>query len=175
MIPPGVFSEMCPEPALFGTIIVKLEDDAELGTAAGVAFIISRSLAGVESKFAPAIATAVPGAAICGVNESMRGAPVELVTVNGLALVTDATGAVTVIAPVIAPDGTVTTSCVDEADVTVAAVPLNDTASCAGSGLKLAPEIVTCVPTGPDFGLNVNSAAWLEVARVIEITLPKAS
>lgn len=143
VIPAGVFKEICPEPAFFGTAMVKLVDSAELGIAAGVTFTINLSLAGVESKFAPVIVTAVPGAAICGVNESMRGAPEELVTVNGLALVTDATGAVTVIGPVAAPLGTVTTSWVDEAEVIVAAVPLNDTASCAESGLKLAPEIVT--------------------------------
>jgi hypothetical protein len=136
--------------------MVKLVGWAELGIAAGVTFIISLSLAGVESKFAPVIVVAVPGAAICGVNESMRGLPEELVTVNGLALVTGAAGEVTVIAPVVAPAGTVTTNWVGEADVTVAAVPLNDTASCAGSGLKLAPKIVTLVSTGPDLGLNVN-------------------
>lgn len=109
-VPAGVFKEICPEPALFGTVIVRLADDAELGTDAGVTFIISLLLGGTGSKFAPAIVIAVPGAAICGVNESMRGLPEELVTVNGLALVTDAKGEVTVMAPVVAPAGTVTTS-----------------------------------------------------------------
>jgi hypothetical protein len=90
--------------------MVKLVDCAELGTAAGVTFTSSLSLAGAGSKFAPVIVIAAPGAAVCGVNESMRGTPEELVTVNGLALVTDAAGAVTVIAPVVAPAGTVTTS-----------------------------------------------------------------
>jgi hypothetical protein len=123
--------------------MIKLVDCTELGSAAGVTFTSSLSLAGAGSKFTPVIVIAAPGAAICGVNESMRGTPEELVTVNGLALVTEEAGAVTVIAPVVAPAGTVTTSRVDEADVTVAAVPLNDTASCAESGLKLAPKIVT--------------------------------
>jgi hypothetical protein len=109
-VPAGVFKEICPEPALFGTVMARLAACAELGTAAGVTFIISRSLDGAGSKFAPAIVIAVPGAAICGVNESMRGLPEELVTVNGLALVMDAEGVVTVIAPVVAPVGTVTTS-----------------------------------------------------------------
>jgi hypothetical protein len=90
--------------------MVRLVDCAELGTAAGVTFTINLSLAGVESKFSPVIVIAAPGAATCGVNESMRGAPEELVTVNGLALVTDAAGAVTVMGPVVAPSGTVTTS-----------------------------------------------------------------
>ena len=110
VVPAGVFKEICPEPALLGTVMVKLVGCAELGTAAGVTFIISRLLDGAGSKFAPAIVIAVPGAAICGVNESMRGLPEELVTVNGLALVTDADGEVTVIAPDVAPAGTVTTS-----------------------------------------------------------------
>jgi hypothetical protein len=110
VVPAGVLKKICPEPALFGTVMVRLADDAELGTAAGVTFIISLSLGGAGSKFAPAIVIAVPGAAICGVSESMRGLPEELVTVNGLALVTDAEGEVTVIAPVVAPAGTVTTS-----------------------------------------------------------------
>jgi hypothetical protein len=110
VVPVGVFKEICPDPAFFGTVMVKLVDCAALGIPAGVTFTINLSLAGAESKFAPVIVIAVPGAAICGVNESMRGAPEDLVTVNGLALVTDAAGAVTVIGPVVAPSGTVTIS-----------------------------------------------------------------
>src|ERR1700743_672037 len=143
VVPPGVFKEICPEPALLGAVMVRLVDDAAVGTVAGVTFMINRLFGGAGSKLAPAIVTAVPGAATCGVNESMRGAPEELVTVNGLALVTDPEGDVTEMPPVVAPVGTFTTSCVDEADVIVAAVPLNDTESCAGFALKFAPEIVT--------------------------------
>ena len=59
---------------------------------------------------------------------------------------------------VVAPEGTETTNWVADAELIVALVPLNATASCAVLELKFDPEIVTLVPTGPDFGLNVKNA-----------------
>jgi len=61
---------------------------------------------------------------------------------------------VTTMFPLVAPDGTVATSCVLEAELTVALVPLKVTVLLAGVELKFDPEIVTCVPTGPEVGLK---------------------
>jgi len=54
-------------------------------------------------------------------------------------------------------------------------MPLNATMSCAAVELKADPEMVTCVPTGPDAGLNESIAGWLAEIRVIEMMLPTAS
>jgi len=56
--------------------------------------------------------------------------------------------------PLVAPLGTVATSCVVDADVTLAVVPWNFTVLFAAVALKFAPVIVTDVPTGPLLGLN---------------------
>jgi hypothetical protein len=81
-------------------------------------------LLAVGSKLVPLIETAVPALAIDGVKEVIVGKPFELVTVNDVLLVALEDPTVTLIAPVVAPAGTVVTSCVDVAEVTVAATPL---------------------------------------------------
>jgi hypothetical protein len=151
-VPLGVFKEMWPEPVADGVIIDIDVAAAVLGFNPLVTFTISRSLRGAGSKFAPVIVTAVPGATICGANESMRAFPSELVTVNAPELVTEPDGEVTVIVPVVAPLGTDTTIDVADAELMTAGVPLNVTVSCAGFALKSAPEMLTDVPIGPDFG-----------------------
>lgn len=113
---------------------------------------ISRSLTGVVSKFAPVIVNAVPGSAICGANESMRGFPSELVTVNESAVVVEPNGEEIVSGPEVAPNGTETTRLVEVAEMMVAAVPLKVTESWAVFALKLDPEMLTEVPIGPDLG-----------------------
>jgi hypothetical protein len=150
--PVGVFKEMRPEPVADGVLIDIDVALADVGFKPLVTFTIKRSLVGVVSKFAPAIVTIAPGATICGVNESMRGFPSELVTVNESELVTDPDGEVTVIVPVVAPLGTATANEVVDAELTTAGVPLKLTVSCAGFALKLDPEILTEVPIGPDLG-----------------------
>ena len=147
----------------------------EVGAARAKVFTISRSLAGVRSKFAPLIVTNVLGATAVGENEEMLGFPDEEVTVNEAELVTVPAGAVTEIVPVVAPDGTVTTSCVAEALLIVAVVPLNFTVSLAGVALKFEPEMVTCVPTSPDLGLKDRIVGWVEGVRTMERMLPTAS
>jgi hypothetical protein len=64
-----------------------------------------------------------------GVNEVIVGAGDPVVTVNEEALVADPAGAVTAIVPVVAPEGTVTTSFVVVALEIVAVVLLNVTVS----------------------------------------------
>ena len=58
------------------------------------------------------------------------------------------------IGPVVAPEGTVATTCVVVAEATSAVVPLNATVFAAGLAAKPVPEIVTLVPTGPLDGVK---------------------
>src|SRR5581483_2937186 len=106
----------------------------------------TRSFAGVELKFVPSISTAVPAAPNAGENAEMFGA---CITVKLALLVTDLVPTVTLMVPVVAPTGTVATSCVDVADVTTALVPWNATAALAMFGSKFVPVIVTLVPAAP--------------------------
>lgn len=75
------------------------------------------------------IVTAVPAVPIVGVKLVMVGAPCDPpeVTRKFVLLVAEPVSIVTPIGPVVAPAGTLATSCVDEADVTVAGTPLNVT------------------------------------------------
>jgi len=107
-IPPGALNEMWPEPT-DGTVIDKLVEFTPLGSVAAVVFTMSLSFCGAGSKLVPATVTELPTTAICGVNEVMVGA-LALVTINDDALVADPDGAVTVIVPEVAPDGTVATN-----------------------------------------------------------------
>ncbi len=75
----------------------------------------------------PVTVTVLPVAATRGRNEAMVGAPTAAVTVKEPGLVTSVDPVCTVIDPLVAPVGTVTTSCVAVAEATVAATPLNFT------------------------------------------------
>ena len=80
------------------------------------------------SKLVPVIVTVVPGAPIVGVKFVIVGAPEAAdVTVNALLLVIEPTGQLTPIGPVVAPAGTMVTSCVRVAEITVAPTPLKVT------------------------------------------------
>src|SRR5258708_22096761 len=129
--------------------ITMLLDVTEVGAAVPVVFTMSRSLAGVVSNPEPLMVTEPPGATIWGVNEVMLGFPGELVTVKELVLVPVPAGAVTEIVPVVAPVGTVTTSCVVEALLIVAVVPLNFTVSLLAGGAQVFPLILTCAAPSP--------------------------
>jgi hypothetical protein len=153
VVPPGVASVSRPEVPPEGTVVERDVAVAEL-TVAWVMLKSSRLLAAIVSKFVPVTVTAVAGVATVGVKFEMVGAPLEVVTVNGLALVADPAGAVTAIGPVVAPTGTLVTIWVGVDDVTDAAVPLNVTVFWLGVGLKPVPKIVTVVPSGPLGGWN---------------------
>ena len=117
-------TEIRPEVPLGGTLAGILVAVAEL-IGARAMLNLTLSFAAVVSKLVPVIVTAVPGVPMVGVNPVIVGAPVEAVTVNESILVAEPAGAVTVIGPVVAPEGTVVTICVAVAEVTVAVVPLN--------------------------------------------------
>jgi hypothetical protein len=73
-------------------------------------------------------------------------------TRKSLLVVHDPAGAVTLIFPVVAPEGTVAVICVEEFTVNAAFVPLNVTDVVP---VKFAPVITTFVPTGPAVGEKV--------------------
>ena len=81
---------------------------------------------GVAAKFVPVIVTGVPIAPIAGVKPAIVGLA-WFTTVNIFALVSKPDGVVTLIGPVVAPDGTEATILVAVAETTAAVRPLNAT------------------------------------------------
>ena len=112
---------------------------------------------------------------IDGVKLVIVGAPVAVCTVNGELLVAVPDAVVTVIVPVVAPDGTEARSCVAVAELTVADVPLNEIEFCKGVVLNPAPDIATLVPTGPDEGMNWIIEVFPALPRPIERIFPTGS
>ena len=102
-------------------------------------------------KFVPVIVTREPTTPLVGVNEVTVGT-IGTVTVKFVALCPVPPPVVTLILPVVAPVGTVAVIWVAELMVNVVAEVVLNLTSLAP--LKLAPEIVTCVPTGPLVGVN---------------------
>src|SRR5206468_1776206 len=84
-------------------------------------------------------------------------------TVNVPLLVAVPPDVVTLIVPVLAPPGTVAVIDVDEFTVKLALVPLKATAV---APVKLEPEIVTVVPTGPLVGEKPVIVGGLETVTV---------
>src|SRR5580765_5442378 len=128
-------------------------------------------------KFVPVIVTAVPTGPLLGERVVSVGATV---TVYGSALLARPL-TVTTTLPVVAPAGTGTTRLVDDHDVGVARVPLNVTVLVPCEPPKLAPVIVTTVPTGPLVGdrlvsvgatVTVYGSALLARPLTVTITLP---
>src|SRR5438876_12377520 len=88
-------------------------------TASEVRLIFTLSFALLVSKFVPVIVSPLPGTPVVGVKLVIVGAPFPpLVTVKTLVLVAVPEGAITVMVPVVAPDGTVVMICVAVAEVT---------------------------------------------------------
>lgn len=79
---------------------------------------------------------------------------------------------VTLILPVVAPTGTVTTSVVDVADIIDASLPLNSTVLSAMLVLKFVPVIVTVVPAAPEVGVNEVIVSGISTVKsVAEVTI----
>src|SRR5947209_18124139 len=119
-VPKGVVTLRWPEVAFVGTPVVTVVEVAAV-TVASVALNRRRSFNSVVSKWVPVTVTAVPATPMVGVKLEIVGAP-AVVTVNGCGLVADPLGVVTLNVPVLAPAGTVVTSCVDVLAVTTAVV-----------------------------------------------------
>jgi hypothetical protein len=102
-------------------------------------------------KFVPVIVIVLPPTPLVGVKPEIVGGGI---TVKLDPLVADCPPTVTLIGPVVAPAGTTATRDVAVALVTLAATPLKPTVFAEAVVLKLAPEIVTWVPTPPLVGVN---------------------
>ena len=97
----------------------------EEATLAGVPLNVTRSFAGLGSKFVPEIVTAAPAFPSLGVKETMEG-PVgdpPIVTENDALLLDEPLELVTPIGPVEAPDGIEMTNCVGVPETTEAPTP----------------------------------------------------
>lgn len=161
----------CPDDEV-GTIAVKLVVDAVVICARSE--FTSRTFAPTEgSKFVPLTVTLEPMLPIDGLKLEIVGAVAP--TANVVGLVVEPAGVVTEIEPFVAPIGTLTTSSVVVADVTVAPVPLNWTVFCEGVVLKPVPWIATVVPTTPASGATSRITSSVASSRVIEVMFPAAS
>ncbi len=173
-LPCPVITDICPDPVLPGTLVLRLAAVADV-TGEAELLNLRLFLEGTVSKLVPLTVTDVPGVPIVGMKLVIVGAPVEAVTVKTLALVEDPPGAVTPSTPVVAPAGTAVTIWVVVDEVTLAETPLNVTAFWLGVVLKPVPKIVTVVPTGPLSGVNSMIDTTAVLCRVIESRLPTAS
>lgn len=151
-----------------GTTAVSLVDETTLKLVAATPPNLTEV---VPVKFVPSIVTVVPLGPLVGENDVIVGDPAG-VTVKLPELVAVPPGVVTLIRPLMAPDGTTAVICVEELTVKlVALVFLNCTTV---APVKFVPVMTTEVPTGPEVGANeviVGAAAgpvtvksWLLVA-----------
>jgi hypothetical protein len=143
-----------------------------LVTVAATPLTCTASLAAVVLKFVPVMVTEVPTGPLVGTKLVIVGG---VVTVKEPPLVAVRPPTATVTVPVVAPLGTVTTSCVPVAEVTVAEVPLNLTVLFVLVVLKFAPAIVTEVPTGPLVGEKlaiVGGTVTVKELLLVAVPLP---
>jgi hypothetical protein len=146
-VPAGVVTEILPVVAPVGTVAVIWMLELTVNTVAAVP-LNATPVAPV--KLLPLIVTLVPTGPDPGEKLVIDGEEPD-VTVKLFALVAVPAVAVTVIFPVVAPEGTVAVIWVELFRVNVAAVPLKATAE---APLKFVPVIETDVPTGPEAGEN---------------------
>jgi len=106
----------------------------------------------VAPKFAPVIVTDVPTTPDVGFRLVILGADTVTVKLTPLLAIPPA---VTTTLPVVAPAGTSATMLVAPQLVAAAAIPLNVTVLVPCVAPKLAPAIVTDVPTSPDVGFKL--------------------
>jgi hypothetical protein len=150
VVPAGVVTVIGPDAAPAGTVAVILIGELTVNTAE----VPLNFTAVAPVRFAPLMATLVPGAPLAGVKLVIRGATVKLV-----ALVAVPPGVVTLIGPVVAFAGTAAVICVLLLTMNVAASPLNLTAV---APVKVAPVIVTLVPGAPLDGENESTVGATE-------------
>jgi hypothetical protein len=144
-VPPGVVTAILPEVAFVGTEVRICVLETTLNTAA---VPLNVTLV-APLRFVPVTVTVVPDAPELGENAEIVG--IAPVTVNELGLVALPDGVVTVMAPLVAPDGTDAWICVDETTLKTAAAPLNATEVAPP---RFEPVIVTVAPGPPDVGEN---------------------
>src|SRR5215207_1778326 len=136
-LPSGVVTEMRPEAAPAGTLVVRLVAVAVLVTVRTPLKAILL-FEGVVWKFVPVTVTASPATPTTGVKPVTVGT-LTAPTVKGLKLAAVPAGEVTEMGPVVAPAGTLVTICVAVEDWTAAVTPLNLTVFCEAVVLKPVP------------------------------------
>jgi hypothetical protein len=124
---------------------------------------------------APAIATDAPTIPAVGAKLEIVGPPSLEATVKFAVLVTVTAAVVTEIGPVVAAAGTVTTNCVDVAELTVAVVPLNLTVLELAVVLKPVPTMATWSPTTPRAGRKLVMESVPSGTTLVDVMLPVAS
>jgi hypothetical protein len=137
---------ICPVVAPDGTAVT-IDVLVELETTAVVPLNLTILLVVVVSKPVPVMVTVVPAVPLVGVKLVIDGITVKFDDEVAVWLLT-----VTLIGPVVAPDGTVVTISVLVELVTTADVPLKLTALFAAVVSKLVPTMVTVVPAVPLVG-----------------------
>src|SRR5438552_542155 len=158
-VPPAVVTLIGPLVAPDGAVAVIVV--AEFTVKLALVPLNSTVLAPV--KLVPLIVTLVPTGPLVGVKLVMVGG---LTTVKLLALLAVPPAVVTLIGPLVAPDGTVAVIAVAEFTVKLALVPLNRTAL---APLKLVPLIVTLVPTGPLVGVKLVLVGGLMTVKLLPL------
>jgi hypothetical protein len=152
---------MVPFVAPAGTVVVILVDELAVTTEA-VPLNLTELVAGVVSKLAPEIVTVAPTPPLVGVKLEIKGGGI---TEKLDALVPVWPSRVTVIAPLVAPAGTVVVILVVVLAVTVAVVPLNLTVLLEGVVSKFAPVMVTVAPAPPVFGVKLEIVGGGVIAK----------
>jgi len=117
---------MRPEEALDGTLVV-IEVDVAETTAGKLAFNVTRLFEATVSKLVPEIVIEVDTGPRAGLKLVIVGWPLFAVTVKVADDEADPAGEVTLIVPLVAPTGTMTTNSVAVAESTTAVVPLKRT------------------------------------------------
>jgi len=135
-----------------------------------VACWLLKVIADAPVNFVPAIMTDVPTGPLVGRKVVMVG--FGTVTVKLVALVAVPEGVVTVIVPVVAVAGTM--AVIDVAFETVKVVASDPLKETLVAPVRLAPEIVILVPTGPLSGLNdvIVGAGIVTVKYVALVAVP---
>jgi len=145
-LPAGVATLMVPVSAPEGTVAVMVESETTVNAAA----VLLKATAAAPVNALPLMVTEDPTAADGGDTPVMLGAGCD-VTLKDAGLLEVPPGVVTLIGPVVAPDGTVAVSWLPEVTVKAVAVPLKDTAVVP---VKPLPTTVTEVPAQPEAGVN---------------------
>jgi hypothetical protein len=166
-VPAGVVTLTVPLVAPAGTVAVTELADCTVNELAATPWNLT---AVAPVNWLPTIVTDVPTGPLVGVKELIAGEG-KAVTVKLPLLVAVPPCVVTLIAPLVAPAGTV--ACIELADLTanaLAATPWNLTTVAPA---KLLPEIVTDTPTGPLVGVNeVTFGGRITVKLALLVAVP---
>ncbi len=162
-VPPEVVTLIVPVVAPLGTVAVICVEELTVNV---VALVPLNFTALAPVRFAPVIVTVVPTGPLAGEKLVIDGGGI---TVKLDALMAVPPAVVTLIVPVVAPDGTVAVICVSELTVKLdALVPLKFTAV---APVNAAPVMVTLVPIAPLVGEKLEIEGAVVVVTVNELAL----